>query len=133
MNRLLILDSSNATDSTNNKFRYTYDREIETSGGSMTFVEYFLQNYLGEEMVDYEYDTEGKIIDYDLLPEYQKIVIAYNKWIDGDDLDPDEKEELGRNLFRSIVEAEKSFNLQEELLLFYEEGLRYELDKLDLQ
>jgi len=128
---------------------FAYDRPLRINDTEhMTFVEYFLQNYLKEEVsdkpriimqegkevevpADYEFDAEGKIIrDYDLLPEYNKIVTEYNKWIDGDDLDPQEKEEFGRNLFRSIVgdDIEDNSEILEELLKFIGTAAEYELN-----
>ena len=110
---------------------FAYDRSLRLNEHeNMTFVEYFLENYLeGDEMDDYEYDTEGKIIDYDLLPEYQRIKIAYNKWIDGDDLNTKEKEELGRNLFRSIAGDDlENIDLEEELIEFIGIAAKYKLN-----
>ena len=52
----------------------------------------------------------------------------YNKWIDGDDLTPKEKEELGRNLFRSIVGDDfEDSGLEEELLDFIGIAAEYKL------
>jgi len=126
---------------------FAYDRSLDINETeNMTFVEYFLQNYLEEEVsdkpriimqegkevevpADYEFDAEGKIIrDYDLLPEYNKIVTEYNKWIDGDDLNIEEKEEFGRNLFRSIVGDDmENINLEKELLKFIRVAAKYKL------